>query len=116
MRNNGPLLHSPLAISHMTQALADLLIRTVLHRFSHLLEKRAFSIVPWHVRDAIDFMHANIEKPIRVAVVAEAVRVSVRGLENGFRTFKETTPQPISERCGCAPFEATCWTLRTGSP
>lgn len=92
MSNNGPLLHSPLAMSHLTQALAELLIRTVPHRLSHLLEKQPLSIAPRHVRRAIDFMHANIEKPITMPMVANAAGVSARTLEMGFRAFKEMTP------------------------
>lgn len=92
MRNNGPLLRSSLAMSHLTQVLIDVVIRTVPHRFSHLLAKQAVSIAPRHVRHAIDFMHANIEKPITMPMVAKAAGVSVRALEMGFRTFREMTP------------------------
>lgn len=92
MRNNGPLLQSPIAISHMTHALTQLVILTVPHRLSHHLQKKTFQIAPWHVRDAIDFMQVNISKPITMAEVASAVGVSARALETGFRTFKETTP------------------------
>ncbi|RFB87569.1 AraC family transcriptional regulator [Rhizobium leguminosarum bv. trifolii] len=90
--NRGPLLQSPLAISNLTQALADLLIRTIPNRYSHHLEKRTFLIAPWHVRDAIDFMQANISKPITIVMVAKAVGVSVRALEVGFLSFREMTP------------------------
>lgn len=92
MRNDGPLLHSPIAMSHLTQAIADLVVRSVPHRLSHLLEKKPFMIAPWHVRRAIEFMHANIGQPITIPMVAEAAGVSLRALESGFRAFKETTP------------------------
>ncbi|MBG0511170.1 AraC family transcriptional regulator [Agrobacterium sp. MOPV5] len=92
MYNNGPLLQSPLAMSYLGQTLADVVVRTIPHRFSLRLERRTHLIAPWHVRDAIDFMQANVAKPITVSAVAEAVGVSVRALEIGFRTFKETTP------------------------
>ncbi|AYG70059.1 MULTISPECIES: AraC family transcriptional regulator [unclassified Rhizobium] len=92
MYNNGPLLQSPLAMSHLAQTLADLVVRTIPHRFSFRLEKRMRLIAPWHVRDAIDFMQANVAKPITMPAVAEAVGVSIRALEMGFRTFKEITP------------------------
>lgn len=90
--NGGPLLQSPVAMANLTQALADLLIRTIPNRYSHHLEKRTSLIAPWHVRDAIDFMQANISKPITIAMVAEAVGVSVRALEKGFLSFRRTTP------------------------
>ncbi|MCZ7451301.1 AraC family transcriptional regulator [Agrobacterium rhizogenes] len=92
LQSNGPLLQSPIAMSHITLALADVLIRTIPNRYSRHLEKRTYLIAPWHVRDAMDFMQANVAKPITMSMVAEAVGVSVRALETGFRTFRETTP------------------------
>lgn len=92
MRDNGPLLQSKIAMSHMTEAMADLVVNTIPHRFSRHLEKRVHLIAPWHVRDAIDFMQANVATPITMPAIADAVGVSVRALETGFRTFRQTTP------------------------
>lgn len=92
MRNDGPLLHSPLALANLSSAFADLVIRLVPHRLSHLLDRKTPMIAPWHVRRAISFMHANIDRQITIPMVCEAVGVSVRALENGFRAFKDTTP------------------------
>lgn len=92
MRDNGPLLHAPVAMANLTSALTDLVVRWIPHRFSHLLEKKVHLIAPRHVRRAIDFMHANIATPLDMSMVAEAAGVSVRSLESGFRVFKETTP------------------------
>lgn len=39
IRNDGPLFYSPTAMSHLTQAIADLAERSVPLRLSHLLEK-----------------------------------------------------------------------------
>ncbi|MFB7146023.1 AraC family transcriptional regulator [Agrobacterium deltaense] len=92
MRDNGPLLHFPIAMSHLTQTLADLLIRSTSHRFSARLDNNIPMIAPRCVRRAIDFMQANISQPITTQMVADAAGVSLRALENGFRTFRETTP------------------------
>lgn len=46
MRNDGPLLQSPIAMAHMTQALADLVVRLVPHRLSHFLENGPALIAP----------------------------------------------------------------------
>ncbi|MEZ2126392.1 MULTISPECIES: helix-turn-helix transcriptional regulator [unclassified Sinorhizobium] len=92
MRNNGPLLRSPIAMSHLTEAFADLILRSVPHRFSHVLDRKIPLIAPWHVRRAIEFMHANIGQPFTMQDVAGAVGVSVRALETGFRAFRATTP------------------------
>jgi transcriptional regulator GlxA family with amidase domain len=68
------------------------LVRSVPHRFSHLLDKKIHLIAPRHVRRAIDFMQANIGQPFTMQTVAEDVGVSVRSLETSFRAFKGTTP------------------------
>ncbi|MGM5058373.1 helix-turn-helix transcriptional regulator [Rhizobium sp. 814_E9_N1_1] len=92
MRGDGVLLHSPIAMTNLTQALGHVVVRSMPHRFSKQLEKTTFAPAPWHIRRAIDFMHANINKPITISMVAHAANVSVRTLENGFRTFREATP------------------------
>lgn len=92
MRNDGPLLHSPLAMSNLSSAFAELVLREVPHRLSYLLDKPTQMIAPWHVRRAVNFMHANIDQQITISTIAQAVGTSVRALENGFRAFKETTP------------------------
>ncbi|WP_245433045.1 helix-turn-helix domain-containing protein [Rhizobium sp. L43] len=92
MREDGVLLHSPIAMTNLTQALGHLVARSMPHRYSRQLEKKIFAPAPWHIRRAIDFMRANISTPITMSMVAHAANVSVRTLETGFRTFKETTP------------------------
>ncbi|OWV69774.1 AraC family transcriptional regulator [Rhizobium sp. N122] len=92
MRNDGPLLHSPIAMSNLIQAFADLVVRLVPHRLSHLLDKKIHLIAPRHVRRAMEFMHANIAQPLTMQSVAEAAGISIRALEVGFRAFKGTTP------------------------
>ncbi|MDL2410810.1 helix-turn-helix transcriptional regulator [Rhizobium calliandrae] len=92
IRDNGPLCQSPIAMAHITQALADVIIRMVPHRFSHLLDKKLHMIAPGHVRRGIEFMCANVNQPITMPMVADAAGVSTRALEAGFRAFKNTTP------------------------
>ncbi|AJD43677.1 AraC family transcriptional regulator [Rhizobium sp. SEMIA 4085] len=92
IRDNGPLCQSPIAMVHITQALADVVIRMVPHRLSHLLDKKPCMIAPGHVRRGIEFMRANINQPITMPMVADAAGVSTRALEAGFRGFKDTTP------------------------
>ncbi|AYG68505.1 MULTISPECIES: helix-turn-helix domain-containing protein [unclassified Rhizobium] len=93
MRNDGPLLSSPLAVSMMSETLADLVIRFGQHRLSHHLGKEKVSMVaPWHVRRAIDYMHANITEPFTISMVADDVGVSLRALQMGFKAFRKTSP------------------------
>ncbi|PDS34915.1 helix-turn-helix domain-containing protein [Rhizobium anhuiense] len=92
MLGDAILLHSPIAMVNLNQALTHLLIRLIPHRYSQRLERSPFMPAPRHVRRAIDFMQANIAKPITISMIAQSANVSVRTLENGFRTFKEATP------------------------
>ncbi|MGO8657025.1 AraC family transcriptional regulator, partial [Rhizobium ruizarguesonis] len=48
MRNDGPLLSSPLAVAAMGETLANLVIRFGRHRLSGHMEKKKVSLVaPW---------------------------------------------------------------------
>ncbi|WFU04781.1 AraC family transcriptional regulator (plasmid) [Rhizobium sp. CB3171] len=93
MRNGGPLLSSPLAVSTISETLALLVIRFAQHRLSgHLENKKVHGIAPWHVRRAIDYMHANIAEPFTMSTVADEVGVSLRTLQMGFKAFRGTSP------------------------
>jgi transcriptional regulator GlxA family with amidase domain len=37
-------------------------------------------------------MHANVDEPITIVMVADAVGVSFRALQGGFKTFRGTSP------------------------
>ncbi|MDR9773299.1 helix-turn-helix domain-containing protein [Rhizobium hidalgonense] len=93
MRDGGPLLSSPLAMATMSETLAHLVIRFGHHRLSGHLEKKKVSLVaPWHVRRAIDYMHANIAEPLTMTMIADDVGVSLRALQTGFKAFRGTSP------------------------
>ncbi|NEJ69830.1 helix-turn-helix domain-containing protein [Rhizobium phaseoli] len=93
MRNGGPLLSSPLAVATMSETLAHLVIRFGHHRLSGQMEKKKISLVaPWHVRRAIDYMHAKIAEPLTMTMVADNVGVSLRALQTGFKAFRGTSP------------------------
>ncbi|WP_075856865.1 AraC family transcriptional regulator [Rhizobium hainanense] len=92
MRDDGPLLSSPIAMSNLGQALADLIVRSIPHRHSLLLHKKVHVISPRHVRRAVEFMHTNMAEPLTMLTVAEEAGVSLRSLEMGFKNFKGTTP------------------------
>ncbi|MGR9193192.1 helix-turn-helix transcriptional regulator [Rhizobium leguminosarum] len=83
---------SPLALSNLTGAITRLLLETVPHRFSDELGRAAPSPAPRHVKRAIDFMHANISRPISLEDIAAACHFGVRSLKKGFRDFRMTTP------------------------
>ncbi|KAA6483135.1 AraC family transcriptional regulator [Agrobacterium rhizogenes] len=86
------LRQSPLALSNLTGAITNLILETVPHRFSEALARIAPAPAPRHVRRAIDFMQANLMRPLSIADMAAVCNVSVRSLQKGFRDFKMTTP------------------------
>ncbi|WP_434730374.1 helix-turn-helix transcriptional regulator [Rhizobium binae] len=48
--------------------------------------------MPWHVKRAIGYMHANLGRSMTVASIAREAGISVRALQLAFRRFKGTTP------------------------
>jgi len=89
---NGMLADAPIAMTNLSQSLLGLLIQAGPHQLRDQIKHPLTPAAPRHVKRAIDFMHANIAKPLTSAEIAAAARISVRSLEVGFRTFKNTTP------------------------
>jgi AraC-like DNA-binding protein len=86
-----PLARAPIAAANLTEALFQMVIETQPHRLSQDMHRRA-GAVPRHVKRAIDFMMANLGKPLTLTEVAVNCGVSVSGLHQGFREFKMVTP------------------------
>jgi AraC-like DNA-binding protein len=89
---------SPLAMSLLVEAALRLIFEHVPHRLSFRLNRDQLQVTPRHVRQAVDFMHANMHQPLTVIDVAEAAGASVRSLQAGFRRFKDTTPAAYLRR------------------
>ncbi|MDB5805209.1 MAG: transcriptional regulator, AraC family [Betaproteobacteria bacterium] len=92
LSGDAPLKASPLAAAHLKDAALNLLLQSVPHSYSERLKAGDTQPSPRHVRRAIDFMHANIARPIALADVVRASGASARSLQSGFRRFKESTP------------------------
>jgi AraC-like DNA-binding protein len=77
--------------------LGESILRLVLLNFRHglgdRLLRRQMNSTPRQIREALDFMHANMHQPLTLSDVAEAVGVSVRSLQYGFHRFRNVTPQ-----------------------
>jgi AraC-like DNA-binding protein len=86
------LERSPKAMALLTEAALQLIFEHVPHRLSYRLDRELLEVAPRHTHRAIDFMRANMHRPLTVMDIAEAVGVSVRSLQVGFRQFKRTTP------------------------
>lgn len=87
---NDLIERAPIAISNLSQSMLSLATA------QHLLNLDALapvpSIAPRQVRLAIDFMRANLDKPLTIAEIAKASRTTVRTLQGGFRNFKGSNP------------------------
>ena len=84
--------HPQLAMSLLVESALRLIFEHVPHRLTFRLNRHLLQVAPRHVRQAIDFMHANMHRPLTMIDVAEAAGIGVRSLHIGFRQSKETTP------------------------
>ena len=73
------------------------IVSNVPHRSVDRLNRQS-DVTPWHIRRAIDYMRDNLHLPLTMADVANAVGISDRSLQHGFRRFRHTTPA-IYLRC-----------------
>ena len=92
VREDGPLLRSPLACRSLCDAAIYLLLQNYQNRYSDELANPGRSPAPRHVKWAIDFMHEHIADPISLSEIASAAKVSARTLQQGFRHFRNTSP------------------------
>ncbi|MDF3834186.1 helix-turn-helix transcriptional regulator [Cupriavidus basilensis] len=68
------------------------------HDYSDRLLGKTPGPSPRHVKSAIEFIHAYARDSILVEDIAKAAGVSVRALQVGFATFKNTTPMAYLKR------------------
>jgi AraC-like DNA-binding protein len=81
---------APLALTSLKEATLRLILETLPHRFSPEVQQ-ATTILPRHVKRAIDCMRSNLSGPMTTAEIVTASGVSLRTLQNGFQQFKNTT-------------------------
>ncbi|WP_051838217.1 AraC family transcriptional regulator [Streptomyces sp. NRRL WC-3742] len=87
----GLLARSPLAREHLEQALLHGLLDAQPHTVERTL-RHAAPLSSAAIRRAVTFCAEHAHEPVSVADIAQAARVSVRALRNGFRTQLGTTP------------------------
>ncbi|WP_404406380.1 helix-turn-helix transcriptional regulator [Pelagibacterium halotolerans] len=93
-----PLHRSPKALALLTESVLHVIMENVPHKLSSRMHSHRYVILPRHIRAAVDYMHANIHKPLTITDIATAVGVSARALQTGFRQFHETTPAAYLRR------------------
>lgn len=92
LRDEQLLRRSPKAMALLTEAALRLILEEVPHRLSAKLLQRGGAAAPQHIKQAIDYMRANLHLPLTMSDVAAAVGISSRSLQIGFRRHCETSP------------------------
>jgi len=98
MHPGGPLLHAPVALVHLKRSLLRLIVQNVPSNLLSWLDEAGNATAPRQVSQAIDFMQANVDRPITTERVAEAVGTSIRSLQNAFLAAKGLTPSAYLKR------------------
>jgi AraC-like DNA-binding protein len=62
------------------------------HTYSDALLRPQAAAVPFYVRRAEAYIEAHFAEPLSLAEIAAQAGVSARSLQNGFQTFRNTTP------------------------
>jgi len=87
-----PLFHRAGAGPQLRETLMMALLGRLRHNYAEPLAAPAPGIAPRHVRQAEDFMRAKAAQRLTLTRIADAVGVSTRSLQEGFRRFRDTTP------------------------
>ncbi|WP_079175433.1 AraC family transcriptional regulator [Streptomyces malaysiense] len=91
--SRSPLSHSShLGMRHFENALVDSILDVQPHSWSSAIADRGPAILPNSLRRATNFCAEHANEPISVSDIAQAARVSVRTLREGFRAHLGTSP------------------------
>lgn len=90
--DGGPISRSPLAATSLERALVDGLLSVHASSVSERIHGRGASMRPRSLSKALSLLEDHCAEPLTTADVAEAVGVSVRSLQEAFRSHLDTTP------------------------
>ena len=85
-------IRSTKALALLRESMLRLVFKNFPHRCSDRLSGQRWDASPRQIRAAIDVMRARMHEPLTVGDIAEAVGISERSLQHGFRQFQGTTP------------------------
>jgi AraC-like DNA-binding protein len=98
MHEQQLLKRSPKAMALLAEATLQLIFENVPHRLIDRLDRRPPDVTPKHIKQAIDYMHANLYLPLTIIDIADAIGVSERSLQLGFRKVRNMTPAAYLRR------------------
>lgn len=90
--NSGGMLVQPLVVKQLEGVLMTQLLLAQPNNYSPAFDGEQPRMAPPAVRRAMEIIEGHAAEPLSVEDVAEAVGVSVRSLQDGFRRHLETTP------------------------
>lgn len=98
LSGSAPLLHSPIGLRRYRDALVGLMLAAIgMDRIASLAGPVA-SLAAIDVARAEDYMRLNAGNAIGVSDVAEALGISMRSLQYGFRKHRQTHPLAVLQR------------------
>lgn len=96
MQGDGATPH-PLLVRRWEELLLTGILLGIPNSASALLDGRVLRLPLRVLRRAVGFIEANLGEALSVGVIAEAVDVSARSLQRGFREHLDTTPMAFVE-------------------
>ena len=88
----GSVLHQPMVGLPIAESMICGLLMNADHPYRAELEGEAGAPAPRAIRTAIEIIEAEADQPLTVSALAARSYVSVRSLQQGFRTHLDTTP------------------------
>lgn len=85
------LLHSPVVLADFENAILNGMLLWQPHNLSRLWDARTASPATSDIRQAEEFIVANLDQPLRMARIADEVGVSLRSLQKAFRQQRGQT-------------------------
>lgn len=89
---NSLIRSVPALCNQLEQLVFTRLLYGHTHNYSEALLQPQSGAVPFYVKRAEAFIEAHFAQPLSLADIAAHVGVSARSLQNGFRSFRGTTP------------------------
>ncbi|MEE1612868.1 AraC family transcriptional regulator [Microvirga sp. CF3016] len=84
--------HVPAARQQLEQTVLTGFLLAHSHTYSEALLRPQSAAVPFYVKRAEAYIEAHFSEPLSLAEIAAQAGVSARSLQNGFQTFRNTTP------------------------
>lgn len=98
MRSDRPLEKSPKSMVLLAEAALLFLLGNVPNALQSHVNEQPSTVMPVHIRNAIDYMNANIDRQLTMTEIANSVGISVRSLRQGFLQHKNMTPRHYLRR------------------